>query len=507
MRAAELFQDEMLLQRQKPVKIWGTAMPGQRIDARIQGKQADALTDENGRWEITLPPLEASLEESLILSSGQETLVIKHVAVGEVWAACGQSNMEFPLGYEKNRETALDGITDPAMIRFYDVPKIAFDGQQEAFDYSAVGFWRTATAEDIPWFSAIGFYFAKELQTALQVPVGIIGCNWGGTRSAVWMREDSVERVGAPWMDAYRKASEGIDWDAYFERQKQNPANAHGSVLNPGNDMMLPVTISMEEFEKATGVGGEVLAESVNDLMPEKIPGSLYHHMVEKLAPYTLRGILWYQGESDDELPGAQSLYGSMLQALIGDWRRVWQDEELPFLVMQLANFKKWLCFENRDFAAIRRGQEWAAERTANTWLCANTDAGEEWDIHPKDKKTPAHRLALLARGHIYGEALLCDAPKAAALTAENGALVIPFDSAPDGLVLKPAGNPSALRVFCGEHELPYRAAVQGNRLILRTDESFSMPVTVKYALDQWFVGSIYNTAGLPAFPFELTLA
>ena len=234
MQAAEIFQDGMMLQRQKPVKIWGTATPGQRIDAEIQGRQASSLTDEDGKWSLTLPELHASAEEKLVLRSGEEQGIFEHVAVGELWAACGQSNMEFPLGYEKHRDTALEGVMDAGMIRFYDVPKVAFDGQKEAFDYSNVGIWRTAKAEDIPWFSDIGFYFAKELQSAYHIPVGIIGCNWGGTRSSVWMSEDSVERTGAAWMQAHRDLAEGICWDDYFEQQKRNPANDHGRILNPG---------------------------------------------------------------------------------------------------------------------------------------------------------------------------------------------------------------------------------------------------------------------------------
>lgn len=505
MQIAEIFQDGMMLQRQKSVKIWGTATPGQTIHAEIQGKQASIITDENGTWELSLPELEASIEEKLVVCSDEEKQIFEHVAVGEIWAACGQSNMEFPLGYEKYRDTALEGIADAGMIRFYDVPKVAFDGQREAFDYSNVGIWRTATAEDAPWFSAIGFYFAKELQAAYQIPIGIIGCNWGGTRSSVWMSEDSVEHAGPAWMQAYGKQADGVCWEDFFEQQKKNPANDHGSILNPGNDMMLPVNLSMEAFEQATGVSAEALLASVNYLMPEKIPGSLFHHMVEPLAPYTLRGILWYQGESDDELPGAQKLYGPMLEALIRDWRRIWAEPELPFLVMQLANFRKWLCFENRDFAAIRRGQEWAVEHTPHTWLCANTDAGEEWDIHPKDKRTPAHRLALLARGHIYGEKIICDAPKAVSLSGHGKELAVTFDHASDGLVIEPEGDLSALHVMCGDCELPFTWEIQEDKLILHLEKPLTHLVSVRYAQDQWFVGTIYNAAGIPALPFELS--
>lgn len=502
----EIFQEGMMLQRQKPVRIWGTALPGQQISAEIQGRNAHAITAADGRWELTLPALEASDGETLVVYSGTERYTFEDVAVGEIWAACGQSNMEFPMGYEKNRDSALEGIAGSGSIRFYDVPKTAFDGQREAFDYSKVGIWRKAEPDDIPWFSAIGFYFAKELLSACGVPIGIVGCNWGGTRSAVWMSEDSVEQAGPVWMNAYREQSEGICPESFYEEQKKNPANDHGSILNPANDQMLPVTISMEEFTQMTGVGEETLLASVHYLTPEKIPGSLFHHMVEQLAPYTLRGILWYQGESDDELSGAQKCYGAMLEALIKDWRRVFKEPDLPFLVMQLANFRKWLCFENHDFAAIRRGQEQAVMRTQNAWLCANTDAGEELDIHPKDKRTPAHRLALLARRHVYGENVPADAPTAFSLSRSGQDLTITFRNAPDGLVVHPEDSLSALHILCEDRDLPFTWKIQGHELILHTEKPMTEHVLVQYAQEQWFTGSLYNKALIPALPFELRL-
>ena len=505
MRPAKLFQDGMVLQREKPVRIWGTACPGERVEARIQGRCASGAADEAGRWELVLPPLTASREETLVLSAPGGVIVLRDVAVGEVWAACGQSNMEFPLGYEKHRDSALEGIADPGLIRFYDVPKVAFPGQQAAFDYAAVGFWRKATPEDAPWYSAIGFYFAKELQQTLEVPVGIVGCNWGGTRSAVWMPAASVQETCPLWMENFRREAEGINLDAFLREQRHNPANDHGRILNPGNDAMLPVTVTMEDFQRITGVGEAELLASVHVLTPEKIPGSLYTHMVQKLAPYTLRGILWYQGESDDEVPGAQACYGAMLQTLIRDWRRLWGEADLPFLVMELANFRQWICFENHGFAAIRRGQREAA-KTERVWLCANTDAGEERDIHPKDKRVPAHRLALLARGHIYGDPLLCDAPEAVSAWADGNRIKVLFRHAGDGLQIRAPAGLSALKVFVGETSVPYHDAVAGDLLVLTIPESASGPFRVEYGQETWFVGGLYNSAGLPAFPFAFAM-
>lgn len=177
--AASVFQHGMLLQRSIPVAIWGQADPNTIVMASIQKRTASTSVGKDGYWQLELPPRQASENETLLLTSGDEQLVFTDVAVGEVWLAGGQSNMEFHMRYEKHLQQELPSCENNR-LRFYDVPKVSFEGQMAAFDYSQVGKWRKASSIDLEWFSAVGYYFQKELAQVLDVPVGIVGCNWGG---------------------------------------------------------------------------------------------------------------------------------------------------------------------------------------------------------------------------------------------------------------------------------------------------------------------------------------
>ncbi len=443
MKPAAIFQNGMILQRNKPVVIWGTGARGETIRGEIQGRQGEAAADAAGNWTLTLPPLDASDEEELVLRSvsaagESEAITFSQVAVGEVWVAGGQSNMEFHMRYEKHRAEALKNCSNPR-VRFFDVPEVSYDGQAEEFDYSRMGIWRKADPENLEYFSAVGYYFERELERVLDVPVGIIGCNWGGTRSCAWMSAESVERAGKPWMQMYEDRIAEMDLEEYWEKQHGNPMNHRGDPFgDPFGETVLPRTLSPEEladFFQNMPAGTEDYLEC---MMPCEIPGSLYEHMLKTIAPYGIRGFLWYQGESDDE-PGKQCLYRDMLAALIGDWRALWKDAGLPFLFVQLPGWENWLLDGpgNRDYMTIRSCQEMAARTVSNAYLCSISDAGEQMDIHPKDKKVVGERLALLARGHVYGESLLCDAPMAESIRRDGSRIEIVFQNAEGGLKVK----------------------------------------------------------------------
>lgn len=194
LKLAKLFSTGMVLQREKQVRVWGEAEPDVDVRVTIQGQNAETRADAQGHFMLELSPLEASENETLVVQAGTEKLEITDVAVGEVYIAGGQSNMEFPLRYEKYREEALQ--TRDTQLRFFDTPKKYYDAQDTDFDYSAVGHWRKADSEEnLGYFSAVAFYFAKELREELHVPVGIVGCNWGGTRSCAWMNGETVEKI------------------------------------------------------------------------------------------------------------------------------------------------------------------------------------------------------------------------------------------------------------------------------------------------------------------------
>lgn len=230
-QTAEIFQDRMMLQQKKEVKIWGKSGAGDVITAQIQGKTGRTTADNKGDWCVTLPELTASEQETLVLENGGERLEFHEVAVGEVWIAGGQSNMEFKMRYEKYVEEEKKNLVQNPNIRFFDVPQACFEGQRELMDYSRSGFWRMATPEDLDYFSAAGYYFQKELAENLNVPVGIIGCNWGGSTASVWMKKKA-------W-NAWENRGWMIIWSRYPKEIWMHSGKTSAKTVRSGAGILL----------------------------------------------------------------------------------------------------------------------------------------------------------------------------------------------------------------------------------------------------------------------------
>ncbi|KFI94321.1 sialate O-acetylesterase [Bifidobacterium stellenboschense] len=534
------FGNHMVLQQGRPVPVWGTAAPGTRVTVVFQGETASAVTHEDGNWSVTLPPLGVSSGDTMTVTgdAASTPITVSDVAVGEVWIAAGQSNMEFFMRHERHRTEVAPHCGNPD-LRFIDMPEICYDGQLDEFDYSRMGLWRVANETNLDYWGAIAYYFATELHTDLNVPIGIIGCSWGGTSSQAWISERSCELAGGPWIEDWERGIEQAGgMDAYWAKQHGNPFNDRGNIVEDTfNDFILPATPTTDEidaFLTADPIGG------LPGLQPQQRPGSLFDHMVRPIAPYAIRGVLWYQGESDD-LPGRNTLYADMLIALINDWRALWNDDTLPFLVMQLPGFGHWWFIEHNDFPVIRARQQQAVDASADTWLCSISDAGQEDDIHPKDKRIPGHRFALMARRHVYGEDVLADAPEAMTARAmrtlitpatEGAApvphgherIAIPFDHAPGGLHCADGTDTiTALDVRLDGHSVRYRATLDESDLIIDVFDSpgtfrpsnhddsatgarRSTPITVDFAQTGWYRVNLVNRAGVPALPFTITI-
>lgn len=507
LKAADIFQSNMVLQRDKPLPVWGSAQPRASVSVSIQGQQAACVADSEGRWQVTLPALRTSENETLVISTNTEQLQLQHIAVGEVWIAGGQSNMEFHMRYEKHLNDVKLECANPH-IRFYDVPEVAFEGQKEQFDYSRMGIWRTASPEDIEYFSAVGYYFQRALEQDLRIPVGIVGCNWGGTVSASWMDPETVRKAGPAWMEEYEAFIARTSWEDYLAEQRASPLNDRGNPFaDPFSELVMPRTPGPEElaalFASAEEAGMLPDPNTIH-VMPHLLPGALYQHMLKEIAPFSVRGVLWYQGESDDEMHHAD-LYAPMLSGLISDWRALWKDESLPFLLVQLPGYERWMQNENDRFDLIRAAQEQISKEVPNTWLCSISDSGEQFDIHPKNKLPAGERLALLARGHVYGEDILCDAPAVSRADRAGDTVKLTFDHAKGGLVLK-GEEISALHVHSAGKELRYRTEVADSSVILRLNDAASETIQIDFAKDKFYLVNLFNRAGIPAIPFSIKI-
>lgn len=524
LRLPLLFQDHMVIQCGKKVVVWGTAEPAAVIYISMQGKEAQAEADLDGKWKAVCGSFEVSFKEEMVITSGREKIVLKDVQVGEVWLAAGQSNMEFHMRYDADMETERLSCVNDA-IRFFDYPEVSYVGQIDEADYGLnYGFWRKAEPEQLERFSAVGYYFAKDIQNKLNVPVGIIGCNWGGTPACAWMsREAIIEGGGQVYLDEYEEAISKLDLNVYDESFRNNPASWQIDLLaNPINDLLMS-GCTMEEFgAKLVEMGVDLSQMDASAFAPqigpkyERRPCGLYESMLKSVVPYTIRGIIWYQGETDGDCH--PEVYKTLFPALIKNWRKLW-NEELPFLFVQIAPFGQWMTSIGEPYIQIRDAQQYTSDTVPETAMAVISDVGMQYDIHPKKKQPVGHRLALLAENKVYGEDVLCEAPTLSGARVKDGSLTLTFENAGDGLYLAdktPDGQIigmhtfGGLQVFQNNYELnaeKLTAKAEKNQVIISGVEIKGEAETeVRIAKTDWYVVNLYNSANIPARPANITI-
>lgn len=497
-KPASIFSDRMILQREKPIKIWGTCSEDVMITVRLQNQEASVQCHE-GRWQVTLPPMEACFQTEMKIFSPQEQLIISEVAIGEVWLAGGQSNMEFYMRYDADRKEAYGN----PYVRMFDYPEISYEGQLESGDYSEFGFWRTCDEENLDYFTAVGYYFAMQLEKQYHIPIGIVGCNWGGTPACAWIDPKYLkDNEGKAWLDDYEKSIENLDLGLYRKQFVENPENYRGKPFE--NKMQDAMMYGMSEEElnqmiQSMFAEGSTFTPPVEGPMSEKRPGGLYETMLKKLAPYTMRGVIWYQGENDDQ---KADIYHIVLKELIHCWRDLWK-EELPFLFVQLAPFQYWMEEGKMLYPTLRKEQEWVAKNVPNTWMTTIMDAGMRHDIHPKKKKPVGERLALLARGHVYGEDILCDAPECTDMIVENGRIVLVFKNAGEGMGIRGEKIQALEIIINGEKLQKWEAEFQQDRIMIsHVNIHDTDTVKVEFAETDYCEVNLYSSIGIPVMPF-----
>lgn len=469
----KVFTDHMVLQRDKEVVVWGTADAEQEVTVRFRGEKVTAPV-KNGKWKAVLKasaaggPFELSIE-------GKNQIVLKDVLVGEVWLAGGQSNMQFllinSLGGKEEVESARNDL-----IRYYLVTYNPVDGAEVTQNP-----WQLLDSKSCAKFSAVAHYFAKQIQADLGVPVGIIGCYKGGTPAEAWMNESFLAG----------KDFESIRTNYAAILEKYNPAD-------------------YEKFLAATAAHKEALSRGEKSTVKIKEPlgpnspfrpSGLYKTMLTQVIPYTVRGFLWYQGEANAARP---EQYRKLFPALIANWRSDWNDDALPFLFVQLPSYGA-TAYRNAEWAWLRDAQFATAKSVPNTGMVIARDTGEEATIHPLDKKPVGERLALLARGLVYGEKIETSGPIFENAVKEKNQFRLGFSHTGEGLKIS-AGESITGFVIRGSGDdktwLPASAKIENGSVLVWSDK-VADPSAVRYAWANWSTGNLFNTAGLPASPFR----
>ncbi len=421
-RPAAVFSDHAVFQREKNIKIFGecprdsfiTAVfsKGNHIISRSESHSLPAdsplSVDRSVRGDahtfiITLPPAEVGTGYSLTLTcalpSG-EVFEKKYsdLAVGEVFLAGGQSNMEFEL---RNCYSGPESLKkDKPNVRFYYTQKYAIWGD-EFFDHEDNSGWSTFSEEAAGSWSAVGYYFAKELSEKLRIPVGIIGCNWGGTSATAWTDIKLLEKDSdlRSYIDDYENYIDGRDlaaqaavWKEYTDYAAEWQKRIDAFYAEHKN----------AEWSEALAACGECEYPGPLVSFNQFRPGGLYETMLKRVAPYPLKGFIYYQGESDDHKP---DYYYKLFTTEIACWRRLFKDNDLPFLFVQLPMHRYIGDPDKKNWCTIRAAQEKVFRTVKNTGMAAALDCGAHNEIHPKEKQTVAHRLYLQALNTIYGEA------------------------------------------------------------------------------------------------------
>lgn len=510
-----LFSSHMVLQREKPMKVWGKCSGKEPVTVTFMGNSVKADIEKN-TWVAVLPPQEAARDQKLMVRSGEEGIYLSDIHVGEVWIAGGQSNMEFYMRYDKDYKEVLEQCENDD-IRFYDVPEVCYEGQELDFDYSRMGLWRTCTKENLEYYSAVGYYFARKLWKELQVPIGIIGCNKGGSCTQTWMSREELSKHGQVWLDAFEEEIKNIDYPAYCEAMRKDPRMNMG---DPFADQFTEETLYGIGAERQRELMEKMAEQQAESSLPmihyDNRPGCYYDHMLLKIGGVSTRGVIWYQGESEVFHP---ECYYHIFQDMILCWRELW-GEKLPFHCVQLAPFQNWMDCYGTNFPVIRKIQEEAVQNMEKVHLISSSDAGMRYDIHPKKKQLIGYRLALSALKYEYGKAVQADAPRGISVKAVGSDLHIEF--AGDMETLKVCGDEVKelqlfARGFAGvdsqgipmmrEQEVSFDAKdfnIEGTTLILRNVNVGGNRISrVVFARKDYYEVNLYGSNGLPAMPFD----
>ena len=494
-KIAAVFSSNMVLQREKPVSVFGEGENGETVTAEIDGIKKSAKVYD-GRWLIKLPSHKAGTGYGLKISCGAEEKNFDNVAYGEVWLAGGQSNMELELQNCAEKD-ALENDKRPN-VRFYYTQKKTIR-EKDFFSCEENTGWSEFNSESAKCWSAVGYFFARELADKLGVVVGIIGCNWGGTSASYWMSRESLERDldTAEYLNDMDKRSEGktdeelekewLDYKAYDEAWYKK---------------------SLEFYaEHPDGSWDEVQAYAGKNLYPgpcnkynPMCATVLYESMLKRVCPYTLKGFIYYQGESDDHRP---KTYYKLFSNLIQLWRGEWQDDELPFLFVQLPMHRYKADPDWKHWCLIREAQMKVFKTVKNTGIAIALDKGEFNEIHPKSKLPIGRRLALQALYNVYGFENLRDqafSPMYKNFEIKDGSIMLTFDHC---FGFKAEGEIKGFEIAGADKKyFPANAEIKDREIFVSSAE-VSEPLYVRYCWTNYGDVTVFGVNGLPLAPFR----
>jgi sialate O-acetylesterase len=472
-RPHALCGEGMVLQQKADVRIWGKADPGEEVTVTFRDQKAVTSANDKGDWSVTLITGAAGGPEAMTIA-GKNTIQYKNVLVGEVWVCSGQSNMEWSVGgCDKSDKDYAFSAPHDNLLRLFHTRKTPKARPQT----QTAGTWVEADPKAIGGWTAVGYFFGRDLQEHLKVPVGLIQSDWGGTRAEAWTSPEAL---------------------ASSPRYKAE----------------------IENFRKSTENGPE-------DVKNANAPSALYNGMISPLLHYRIKGAIWYQGESN---AGQAYAYRELFPLMIRDWRKYWHEGDFPFYFVQLAPFTSVRQQPgDSNWAELREAQLLTLKEVPHTGMAVIVDYGNEYDIHPTPKRPVGERLALIARAKDYGEKVVYSGPLYKAMKVEGNKVTLAFAHVGGGLVAKELirtlertdkngqvhgawrvkeGSTGGAKLIgftvCGpDHKFyPAEARIEGKMVVVTCDK-VAEPVAVRYGWADHPVSNLFNAAGLPASPFR----
>jgi sialate O-acetylesterase len=467
--------DHMVLQRGLPVHIWGHAAPSETVAVTFRGNTRSATADDIGAWSVYLPPPDAGGPFELVVK-GENTIALTDVMVGDVWVASGQSNMEFAV------RNAVNGATETANAKHPRIRLFHVRNKSSAVPLSDVEAkaWEPCSPDAAADFSAVAYFFGRDLAERTRVPIGLIDSSWGGTPVEAWMSLKALSS-SAQFMPAFA---------LWWQMIEDQPAA-----------LLRRAKVEKEWQENVARSKAEGRPEPGFPWQPNLglswMPGGLYNAMIAPLTPFPIAGVIWYQGESN-ATPERAPLYAAMFETMIRDWRRAWASGDFPFLFVQLANYKTG---PNARWPELREAQTQTLS-LVNTGMAVTIDIGDPADIHPRNKQEVGRRLALAARVLTYGEKIEFSGPLFRTAAPEGSAMRVWFDHAGSGLEAR--GGPLKGFEAAGADRkfAPADARIEGATVTV-SSASIPNPVFVRYAWADNPDCNLYNREGLPALPFR----
>lgn len=473
-----LFSNHMVLQQKIKIPIWGAGRNGESVQVEFNNQIVNTIV-ENNRWEIVMEPMNAGGPYSMRITS-DTVISICDIYVGEVWVCSGQSNMGRRMSphwkyrtitnFEKEKEDA-----NYPLIRQYEVPDIKSDSLVDDTN----GRWIVCSSSTVESFSAVAYFFARDLHNSLKVPIGLLFSSVGGTEARFWTSRSGLESNSKllPLVQAYDSVLKNYSLEL-----------AH---YNANKDLL---QLQYESDSADAKVENRKLPSKP---VPPKNPntsrqiGCYFNGMIAPLTKYPIKGVLWYQGESDVDFA---SQYQILFPTLISDWRTNWNIGDFPFLYVQIAPFKK-------NIPELREAQFLTLEKIQNTAMIVTIDCGDENDIHPPFKQPVGYRLSLAARALAYNEKIEYSGPLYKSYEIKGTTIELAFTHVNNGFSRD--GNVNGFTISGTDKIfLPAKASIKGNKVIVYSD-SIQKPIAVRYGWANVPQGNLYNIEGLPASPFR----